>query len=86
MEDKREETDLVTNRETELIFQKDNIENSYSKPVKGIIAVFLVVILYTASATCVQLLARGIPDLELNTFRCGIPLVFYSIGLIMMQR
>ena len=66
--------------------EKDNIAKSYLESVKGIIAVFSVVILCTVSATCVQLLGRRIPDLELNTFRCGIPLIFYSIGLIMMQR
>ena len=43
-------------------------------------------ILYTVSATSVQLLERRIPDLELNTFRSGIPLIFYSIGLFVMRR
>ena len=69
----------------QLIVKKFNA-TSYLESVKGIIAVFFAIILYTASATCVQLLERGIPDLELNTFRCGIPLIFYSIGLIVMQR
>ena len=69
----------------QLIVKKFNT-TSYLESVKGIIAVLSAVILYTASATCVQLLERRIPDLELNTFRCGIPLIFYSIGLIMVER
>ena len=72
--------------ETKQLIVKKSNTTSYPESVKGIIAVFSAVILYTASATCVQLLERRIPDLELNAFRCGIPLIFYSIGFIMMQR
>ena len=53
---------------------------------KGIIAVFLAVVLFTTSATCVQLLERRIPDMELNTFRLGVPLLFYAAGLVILRR
>ena len=84
MMDKLKELELTPEKK-QLIVKKSNA-TSYLESVKGIIAVFSVVILYTVSATCVQLLERRIPDLELNLFRCGIPLIFYSIGLILMQR
>ena len=37
-------------------------------------------------ASSVQLLERRIPDLELNTFRNGIPLVLYSIVFLLLRR
>ena len=77
MMEELKETELPPSWETEQFLQKNDTEKSYFESFKGIIAVFSVVILYTASATCVQLLERRIPDLELNAFRCGIPLIFY---------
>ena len=72
--------------ESKQLLEKDNNAASYLESVKGIIAVFSVVILNTISASCVQLLGRRIPDFELNTFRSVVPLIFLSIGLIMMRR
>ena len=72
--------------ESKQLLEKDNNSKSYLESVKGIIAVFSVVILNTISASCVQLLGRRIPDFELNTFRSVVPLIFLSIGLIVMRR
>ena len=41
--------------------------------LKGIIAAFVMVLLWATSAAAVQLLERRIPDVELNTFRCATP-------------
>ena len=78
---------MESKTETKQLLEKEKADQrSCLKKASGIIAVFSVVILYTASATCVQLLERRILDLELNAFRCGIPLIFYSIGLIVMRK
>ena len=79
-------TELSSEAENKQLLEIYDKPKSYLESVKGIIAVLSVVILYTASATCVQLLERRIPDFELNMFRSGIPLIFYVIGLMMMQR
>ena len=47
--------------------------------LKGIIAAFTTVILHAVGATCVQLLQRRIPDLELNMFRSVAPFLMYSL-------
>ena len=47
--------------------------------LKGIIAAFTTVILHAIGATCVQLLQRRIPDLELNMFRSVAPFLMYSL-------
>ena len=86
MREKLKKTELSPEAENKQLLEIDDKPTSYVESVKGIIAVFSIVILYTASATCVQLLERRIPDLELNTFRSGIPLIFCSIGLIVMRR
>ena len=77
---------LSCGTETKQLLENNNIGGSYLQSVKGIIAAFSVVILYTASATSVQLLERRIPDLELNASRSGIPLIFHSIGLLVMKK
>ena len=77
-------TELSSETETKQLLDNNNRLNLTS--VKGLVAAFSVVILHAASATCVQLLQRRIPDLELNAFRCGIPLMFFSIGLIVTRR
>ena len=84
MMEKLNETELSP--ESKQLLEKDNNATSYLESVKGIIAVFSVVILNTVSASCVQLLERRIPDFELNTFRSVVPLIFLSIGLIVMRR
>ena len=47
--------------------------------LKGIIAAFTTVIMHAIGATCVQLLQRRIPDLELNMFRSVAPFLMYSL-------
>ena len=84
MMEKLKETELSP--ESKQLLEKDNNAKSYLESLKGIIAVFSVVILNTISASCVQLLGRRIPDFELNTFRSAVPLIFLSIGLITMRR
>ena len=54
--------------------------------IKGISCALGVAICFSFSATCVQLLERRIPDLELNTFRNAIPLVLYVIVFLLMRR
>ena len=76
--------ELSTKTETKKLLEKESFQKPCLETVKGVIAAFSVVILYTTSATCVQLLERRILDFELNAFRSGIPLIFYSIGLIIM--
>ena len=61
-------------------------KNHTSKERQGSIAVFSAMILFSVSGTCVQLLERRIPDLELNTFRTGVPLVFYFVGILILRR
>ena len=79
-------TETELSPESKQLLERDHNSKSYLESVKGIIAVFLVVILNTISASCVQLLERRIPDFELNTFRSVVPLLFLSIGLIVMRR
>ena len=74
MMEKLKETELSP--ESKQLLEKDNNAKSYLESLKGIIAVFSVVILNTISASCVQLLGRRIPDFELNTFRSAVPLIF----------
>ena len=68
------------------LLESESNEKSYLKKATGVIAVFSAMLLFSSSATCVQLLERRIPDLELNTFRSGIPLLFYATGLLIMRR
>ena len=68
---KMKKAELSAETETKQLLENDNRLNLTS--VKGLVAAFTVVILHATSATCVQLLERRIPDLELNAFRCGIP-------------
>ena len=78
---------MESRTETKQLLEKEKADKrSCLKKALGIIAVFSMVILFSTSATCVQLLERRIPDLELNTFRLGIPLLFYTIGLIILRK
>ena len=78
--------------ENEELLKKQGNETQTSFPhfdwikAKGVTAIFIVVLLITISATSVQLLERRIPDLELNTFRSGIPLVCYIIALAILKK
>ena len=79
--------EMESKTETKILLEKEKDDKlSYLKKASGIIAMLLTVILFCTSAICVQLLERRIPDLELNTFRCGIPLIFYVIGLVVIRR
>ena len=84
--EKTENKELTSDTETGHLLQNESIEKSYLKTATGVIAVFSAVILFCISATSVQLLERRIPDLELNTFRSGIPLIFYSTILLVIKR
>ena len=70
--------------------EQDNEDNKGRKrclqSFKGVIATFAQVLLFTASATSVQLLERRIPDLELNTFRNTVPAVLYALGILFTRK
>ena len=76
------------------VAEQDNEDNSNLtekrkqrlQSFKGVIATFAQVLLFTASATSVQLLERGIPDLELNTFRNAFPAVLYALGIFFTKK
>ena len=53
---------------------------SYLQVFKGISAAFGFVIASVVSLTTVQMLEKRVPDFELNTFRCGIPLLLYCLA------
>ena len=61
MKEKVKKTEFSSETENKQLLEIDDKPKTYLESVKGIIAVFSVVILYTASATCVQLLERRIP-------------------------
>ena len=78
---------MESQTEKKILLEKEKDDKlSYLKKASGIVAIFLTVILFCTSATCVQLLERRIPDLELNTSRCGVTFIFYIIGLIVIKR
>ena len=54
--------------------------------VKGIVAAFVIVILFACSATAVQLLERRIPDMELNTFRSAGPFLTCAILTVVSKQ
>ena len=56
------------------------------KTIGGLVAAFLVVPLTVASYSCVQLLKREFPDLELNTVRCLVASLCWSVGLIFLRK
>ena len=58
MKEKVKKTELSSEAENKQLLDIDDKPRSYLESVKGIIVVFSVVILYTASATCVQLMER----------------------------
>ena len=61
-------------------------QKEYLQTMKGISLGFASVILFTSSATSVQLLQRRIPDFELNAFRFGPPLLLYLIPVIVCRK
>ena len=83
---KTEKMELVSDAETGQLLQNEGSKRSYLKTATGIIAVFTAVILFSVSDTCVQLVERRIPDLEMNTFRSGIPLMFCTSVMLILQR
>ena len=86
----------VTEKEPLLVnvAEQDNEDNSNLtekrkrrlQSFKGVIATFAQVLLFTASATSVQLLERRIPDLELNTFRNAVPALLYALGILFTRK
>ena len=74
-----EENTLENNDDDET--SNDTPEAGICNKLKGVTCAFADAVCNAASATCVQLLERRIPDLELNAFRNAIPLVLYSIVL-----
>ena len=68
------------------LLENESNEKAYLQKATGVIAVFLAMLLFSSSATCVQLLERRIPDLELNAFRSGILQLLYTTGLLIMRR
>ena len=70
--------------------EQDNEDNKGRKrclqSFRGVTATFAQVLLFTASATSVQLLERRIPDLELNTFRNAVPAVLYAMGILFTRK
>ena len=85
--EKQLELDLENIRsEKEQLLENKNNGQTLFITFKGISATFSAVILYTISVTCVQLLERRIPDMELNTFRLGVPLLLYILGLMIVRR
>ena len=86
MMEKTEKMKQTSDTEKAQLLENESNEKSYLKTATGVIAIFSTVVLFSASATCVQLLERRIPDLELNAFRSGIPLLFYTIGILIMRR
>ena len=90
---------VVPEKETLLKQDQENpLENDFDKnkngksdsgicnKLKGIICALADAVCNAVSSTCVQLLERRIPDLELNTFRNAIPLVLYAIVFLLMRR
>ena len=59
--------------------------NHYLGKLKGISAAVGLVIMYVLSGTAVQLLERRIPDLELNSFRMGGPLVAACLYILITR-
>ena len=53
--------------------EQDKVRGVSFDTIKGIIAAFVMVLLWATSAAAVQLLERRIPDVELNMFRCATP-------------
>ena len=64
----------------------DDDTGSTLKTVKGLIGACLWVIFMVISTVSVQLLQKRIPDFELNAFRCGLPLVITSIGILVTRK
>ena len=60
-------------------------EKGYLRTLRGIIGTFVSVLMAAMSVTTVQLLERRIPDLELNTYRFALPLVFSSISILLKR-
>ena len=88
---KEKETLLKQDEENTLEKDADETSNDASdagicNKVKSVTCAFADAVCHAASATCVQLLERRIPDLELNAFRNTIPLVLYAIVFLLMRR
>ena len=82
-----EETKVLLEEEEEEEEEEGDVESrKYFRLCSGIIAAFGSAILFTSSATSVQLLERRIPDFELNIFRFGVPLLFSLIYLIFSKQ
>ena len=75
IEDKKEISKLL-NEDT----KEQEKKTSCVVKLKGIFFVFTWVPLMIASTTSVQLLERQIPDLELNTMRCAVAAVLFTLG------
>ena len=77
----------MTEEKTYLVEKKkDGERTGRLDTVKGIIAAFVIVIIFACSATAVQLLERRIPDMELNTFRSAGPFLSGAILTVISKQ
>ena len=78
--EKIEKMKHATDTEKVELLENESNEKSYLKTATGVIAIFSTVTLFSISATCVQLLERRIPDLELEriSIRNSLHTVHYS--------
>ena len=65
--------------------QKEKDDISFVETLKGLGAALVWLSLVIGGVICVQLLEQRVPDLELNAWRFGIPLMIYSV-LILITR
>ena len=78
------------NEETVVLLDEEEARDAenrkYFPLCSGITAAFGSAILFTSSATSVQLLERRIPDFELNILRFGVPLLFSFVYLVLSRK
>ena len=87
------EKETLLKQDEEKTLENDDDKTTNDEPdagmcnkLKGVTCVLADAVCNAASATCVQLLERRIPDLELNAFINAIPLVLYASVFILMRR
>ena len=64
---------------------KENSASALQK-IKGLFAACLWIFFMIMSTVSVQLLEKRIPDFELNTFRCTLPLLMSSFGILLTRK
>ena len=75
---------LLSTQETLDQKEKENI--SFVETLKGLGAAFVWLSLVIGGTICVQLLEQRVPEFELNAWRFGIPLIIYSVLIVIMRR